>query len=267
MSPITIEKSFPVSNVIVTPESARALVKIILSASKELPAQKQYYQQRFTFAATTSDGSQYSSETPELFQNDGELDTKQIENVRISFRDHTNDAHIDVELSQQASRHAFGNTIRVSGTDSTWVSGISEKLRVAVSEFKKQDDWPGAYRPWLVLISAFSFGSIVSRLGNFVFTHIIHIVIKIPVLDIVPGHEWLWRLLHVVWIVLLGSPFASTLMNYLMELWPPVEFRMGRDWMQVLPRRNRRLGWFVTAIVLPLLVSVVYDVLKHYAIL
>jgi hypothetical protein len=91
VSPIRIDKSFPVSNVIITPDSVRALVKIILSASKELPPQKPYYQQRFTFAATSSDGMQYSSETPELFQNDGELDTKQIERIAISFRDSTNE--------------------------------------------------------------------------------------------------------------------------------------------------------------------------------
>jgi len=256
-----------VANVIITPESVRTLVKIILSAAKELPPQKQYYQQRFTFTATSSDGMQYSSETPELFQNDGELDTKQVERIAISFRDHTNDASIDVELSQKGSRFDFGNKIRVSGTGSTWVSGISDKLRVAVSEFKKQDGWPGAYSTWLGLISAFSFGSVISRLGNFVFTHIVHIVIKIPVLDIAPGYDWLWRPLHFVWIGLLGIPFSVALMNYLMELWPPVEFRMGRDWMQVLPQRKKRLAWFVTAVVLPLLVSVIYDVLKHYAVL
>lgn len=267
MSPIRIDKSFPVSNVIVTPESVRTLVKIILSASKELPPQKPYNQQRFTFAATTSDGLKYSSETPELFENDGELDTKQIDSISIEFRDQTSDASIDIELSQHGSRYDFGNKVRIRGTNSTWVSGISDKLRVAVAEFKKQDGWPRVYSPWLGLISAYSFGRAITRVTDFVLTHLIHIVVKIPLLDIVPGHEWFWRVVYFVCIVTIGGPFANKLLGYLMELWPPVEFRMGREWMQVLPQRKRRLAWFFTGVILPLLVSVIYDVLKHYAVL
>src|SRR5437879_6215648 len=114
MSPIRIDKSFPVSNVIVTPESVRSLVKIIFEAARELPPQDRYSKQRFAFAATTSDGLRYSSETQELFQSEGELDTKQIESVNISLSDYTNNANIDVELSQQGSQHlAYGNKIRV----------------------------------------------------------------------------------------------------------------------------------------------------------
>jgi hypothetical protein len=265
MSSIKIDKSFNVSNVVVTPEAVRALVKIIDEAKKGLPKPKEYSYVRFSYEVTASDGSRYSSETPELFKL---LDTKQIERVAIQLWDSGNDAGIDVDLFQgNFASSSVLNRIRVMGTDSTWVSGTSDKLRVAVSEFRKQDAWPRAYQEWLLIISALIFGRIAFRIGSYVFTHIIRIVVTIPFLEIVPGNEWLLMLLRWLWIFLLGIPFALPLVTYLTELWPSVEFRMGYDWQQLLGERKKRLVWFCTAVILPLLVSVAYDVLKHYALL
>ena len=58
---------------------------------------------------------------------------------------------------------------------------------------------------------------------------------------------------------LIGIGPAIFLTGKLVELWPSVELRMGREHGQILKKRKKFLGLAVTLVLLPLLLSLFYD--------
>jgi hypothetical protein len=236
-------------------------------AEKRLPPPAKFYSVDYSYRATGSDGLRYSSETSAEFLEI--LDARQVSDIEMRYSDSSNHARIDISFSQELSRYGstISNNIQVVGTDSMWVRAVTDEMEEAVAHFQKQDQWLSKYADWLGILASLIFGGLIYRVGQFVFTHIVHITLRFSIFEIAPGYGWFWWVLRLLGCGILGFPLAYLLMSNLFDLWPNVEMRMGYDWNQILPKRKRRLFWFFTALILPLLLSAVYDLLKHFAVL
>src|SRR5712672_4077526 len=128
MSLVKIDRTFPVSNVVLTPQSIRTLIGIMNRAEKRLPPPAKFHSTDYSYRATGSDGLRYSSETSAEFLEI--LDARQVSDIEMTYNDFSNHAHIDISFSQEASRYGstISNNIRVAGTDSMWVRAVADEM-------------------------------------------------------------------------------------------------------------------------------------------
>jgi hypothetical protein len=68
-------------------------------------------------------------------------------------------------------------------------------------------------------------------------------------------------------IGLAGIPLAllfvlASAKNYILSLWPSVELQTGAGYQQKPAEKRRKLGLILTLIILPLLLTFIYDLIK-----
>jgi|SRR6267378_1552090 len=256
MSPIKETRRIVFENIVVKPEDIRTLAKAITDASEPFEKPK------LAFEVQAEGGRSYESETLEVFEKGGVLDTKQVLSIATRFTDYETDSRIRVNLAHGNFRRYYFNYIEVAGTDSTWVHGVIRKLEETLSEFEKQASWPRKWEIPLKIVAAFGIGRAWVSLQNFAMVHVLHIQ------PITQHPHWVDAVQPFASVIRWGLSFGIGffpgifLTNKLLELWPSVELRMGREWAQLSRTRRDRLWVFFTIAVLPLLISLLYDLLK-----
>jgi hypothetical protein len=59
-----------------------------------------------------------------------------------------------------------------------------------------------------------------------------------------------------------GLTFALPVRDWILELWPLIELDLGPEHLKIEKRRRARLAIVTAAIVLPILLRVLYDIVK-----
>jgi hypothetical protein len=255
-------RRFAFGDIIVRPEDVRTLAKIAVEVSGS--QQQAETRPNLSFIIHAERGRTFESDSPELFDEDGHLDSKQVYAVGIELSDYKTGARVRVYLQDSESAGAYSNYVEVSGKDSMWVEASTTKLKEAILGFEKQPTWPRKWEPLFVIVGALGIGRAWDVVVYFSETYVFHI------LPLTPRPHWVEVLKPfaplIQWglIFLMGLFPSIYLTKKLLELWPSVEFRMGREWNQLVKKRKERLwGFFVIAIV-PLLLSLLYDLLKDH---
>jgi hypothetical protein len=73
------------------------------------------------------------------------------------------------------------------------------------------------------------------------------------VIDSIPL-SWPWR-----WV--LGFPWAFLIRGWLLSMWPSIEFNFGSTYLR-LENRRKKLKWTLTAVIIPIIIALFYDVMK-----
>jgi hypothetical protein len=257
MSPIKETRQIAFKDIVVKPEDVRTLAKVMTDAAEAFKKPK------LSFEVQAEGGRSYESETVELFEKGGVLDTKQILSIELLFTDHETGSRIRINLTHGRAGDGYSNYLEVIGRNSTWVHGTTRKLEETLSEFEEQASWPRKWEIPLKIVAAFGIGRAWVALQDFVMFHVIHIQ------PVTPRPHWVDAAMPYVSVILWGLSFGIGLFpsifltNKLLELWPSVELRMGREWAQLSKTRRDRLWLFFTIAVLPLLIALVYDLLKE----
>ena len=249
---------FQFADIVVRPKDVRALAGLVIEATEK--QQKPGSRVNIAFSAYAAGGQAFESTSPELFEEDGLLESKQVFSVGITMSDYETGARINVDLQQ--GRAGRGNGIQVAGYDSTWVNGVTRRLEEAIAEFETQVTWPQRFQPLFVFVGAFGIGRLWDVIQTFVELHIIHVQPIRPRphwMDIIAPYAWL---IHWALIFFTGAFPSLYLTNKLLSLWPSIEFQMGREWPQLARRRRDGLWAFFTIGVAPLVVSLLYDIIK-----
>src|SRR5712664_2240349 len=98
-----------------------------------------------------------------------------------------------------------------------------------LSEFEKQASWPRKWEIPLKIVAAFGIGRAWVSLQNFAMVHVLHIQ------PITPRPHWVDAVQPFASVIRWGLSFGVGcfpgifLTNKLLELWPSVELRMGRE--------------------------------------
>jgi hypothetical protein len=253
----------PLSNLVVKPEDARKLGRVLVQCADTLAIPpNSRYEKKFIFEARSNVDTRYESESSEIFDESGILDTKQIILLRFSFSDYNTDSSIKIELvhgdSSSIGRILGSNNIEVGGRDSYWVNATARTLEETVSEIEKQAPWPRKWAPALFFVAVCGTGMLMYFFLKLLFVHILHTRFSIEpnVASWVP-----------VIIVGIGGLFPGLfLTDKLLELWPSIELRMGKEWAQVVNKRRQRLWLFCSLVGLPIaydLVKYIYNIFNH----
>jgi hypothetical protein len=215
----------------------------IQKISRILLSQLEYSKQNGGLAKTLfsihcSDGTHYQSDTPDIFENDHEIDLKKANSIEMEYFDYELNRRITFSI-EHGNHYLSRNRITVHGTDSNWVIGTFTSLKETIEAVKPQPSWVLRYK-WLVYIfNVVLFGLALEWLIHFVTKHF-----YFPVAFV------------------LGGILAMVIDDRLPKLWPDIEFDFGPEHT----RREKRIraGIYVLAelVAIPLAVSALYDVIK-----
>jgi hypothetical protein len=246
-----------VHDVVIGPDDVRALAQLVRDAIAD-----QDDNHRLHFTLRAFDSSEYDGATLELLEEGGLLDTRQVREIRMYTTNRATDSEIHVLLCHETGKF-LRSEITVVGYDSTWVNGVIARLQHVVDECESQALWPRRLRWVLIALGALVIGTLYQWIINFSLDRLVHVQ---PLASRPP---WAEALRPFAWLIQLTLDIAVGwapsfyLVNRFTQLWPRVELRTGKEYAQVISRR-RRYAWVVfSLIVLPVLLSALYDGLKY----
>jgi hypothetical protein len=223
---------------------------------------------RIKYNATCFDDSSFESSDISIFSDDSVLATKRVSYISIIYSSYESSESIDVSLSHGNSD--YRNHIKVSGSDSTWVNGMSTNLEREISAFLPQNKFLTEYKNILEIIFAIGIGSLY-------FYFISLIPFEPSQVKIEKPPKWLLQFIIVIKDQIIFSSLikyglsysigiwpAYKLMDKLKSLWPSIEFQIGPEHSYI--EKQRRL-WFLAAFsvgIIPLIRSFLYDMMKMF---
>lgn len=210
------------------------------------------------------DGCSYESESDDLL-NDGDIiDTKRCASVSIEYHNYDLERRISITL-----RHGmdYGNEFIVSGLDRNWVSGIFDRINTTINSVKPQKHWFVQYQSIILHVSAFFFGLMFFRILDVLLFQ--HIEPTDTPSEIIKAIRDFFHKYPFVRHTILGTCFwfqgifpVLILRGWVLKLWPSVEFDFGPEHQKSEKNKRNRLGLFFSVIIIPLLITFIYDLIK-----
>lgn len=168
------KREYDIKSKVIKPEDIRRFARAIDETCKEFvknrPKKDLHYV--LSFSVKTTDGVSYSSNTTDIFNPEGVLDSKVVKNVDMYFKSYKPSAEASVQMSD--SRYGYGGgSIEVEGSDSTWVNGIFNKLLDLLNSCRNQDfigtklKWPMSVLS--IILMGFAFVGIINIILNFAY--------------------------------------------------------------------------------------------------
>ena len=260
MAEIRESRYSKIENRIVTREGVFKLASLV--HQEYLSAKQGTKHCSVSYMVTCSDNSSFESEDPSIFDKESFLISKKVETIEITYHQYETNSYINISLRHGSD---YGNSITVRGTDSTWVNGITKKLEEAVDSFQPQNTFVKKHKWMFNVIFGLSLGAI--------FIWIIMIIPSDPPKDQPPAWVMVLRSLferfpplRLIFKYLLGLPVgifpASLLTEKLIALWPSIEIQVGPDHTLLEKKRRKWILNVVIMGVLPLLLSLIYDIVS-----
>lgn len=198
------------------------------------------------FEIAVKDDIEYSSNSMEVFENGGVLDSKVIEGFTFRFYYlHKASIYININNPEYSSVHI----IRVEGDDSTWVNGTFSKLSDVADSWERQNTVYKTFR-WPISI-------ILGILGGFFLGWLFTLPISQPL-----GNLNTSALKAAVFIPIFTIGFMVIMLlfeNYINKLWPEIEIVPELEHERKLDKSRSRLKYIVSVIVIPFIISVIVN--------
>ena len=125
-------------------------------------------------------------------------------------------------------------------------------MRISLGSCGGLPDFPG---------SAFGFGmNFAIRCHCSFVSFINHISARIaPKIEVLG-----WLLIELLSYWLMGIPWAPYIRNWLLNLWPVIEFDFGPEHMKVEKLRRLRISIVFSTAIIPIVIAIGYDLLKYF---
>ena len=219
-----------------------------------------------SFRLDCIDNTSYESEDIGLFDEENIIDIKRTKTIEISYYDYKLNRFINISLVH--GKYST-STLIVKGDDQNWVNGVFTKIKELIDSTKPQDNWIIRHKTFILHLNALGIGIIIYAILNIlIYQHIEPI--KNPS-DTVLNFRSIYAsspiLLYVLGLFskwLLGIPWAFYLREWLLSLWPEIEFDFGPEHLKIEKIRRLRISVFVITAVIPIILSVGYDLFKSF---
>ncbi|MPT35648.1 MAG: hypothetical protein E2604_11325 [Flavobacterium sp.] len=225
----------------------RALSQIIEDeASLMQRNQSEYY---LLYSIDASDSTSFESSSNEIFKEQFLMDTKVVQRVVMRFYTLDNARSIEIQIMHSIKNENSDNYILVSGNDSTWVNGTLHRLSEIIASAEDQSKINNRYSGYILF-------------GLLIFINVEYYRLFYDYFNAVGG--WLSV------IAILGFPVISLIIlvkifEEVDRIYPSIELQTGALHMQYHRKRRKSLQWWGAAIVIPLLLSFIYDIIKNIA--
>lgn len=217
-----------------------------------------------SFRLDCIDNTSYESEDIGLFDEENIIDIKRTKNIEISYHDYKLNRFMNLTLVHGK----YNNSILiVNGDDQNWVNGIFTKIKELIDSTKPQDNWIIKHKTFLLHLNALGIGIILYAILNIlIYQHIEPI--KNPSETVLNFRAFFTTypiLLYAFgllsrWVI--GMPVALYLRDGLLSLWPEIEFDFGPEHLKIEKIRRLRISVFIITAVIPIILSVGYELFK-----
>jgi hypothetical protein len=212
------------------------------------------------FHVKCEDNATYSSNSINIFDDGGPLDQKRIEKIEMSLTNNKYGKCISINL-QQGGHYFKGsfdlrltNKIIVKGNDEDWVIATFTKLDEQIEAITVPDNWVIRFYLWILIINMVGVGIlavVLINLSTLLGEHFNHVdESRQPIL--------FWFL-----TILMGFSGGGYITSKLVQSWPSVEFDFGPEHRRKERRRKNSVGLFFSFGVAPLVIMVIYDLIKY----
>ncbi|MBT9507177.1 hypothetical protein [Rhodoferax sp.] len=260
MEKIIENRQIVIRNKVLTLANVRAVAKAVAVQLESIPPEDRN-KAELTFVARCDDGSSFQSEDIDIFAEDSVIAQKRVTHVTVTYSFYPNKARVEVAL-----RHGdMDGTITVSGRSRIWVAGTLETLAGLFKSFPPQDN------PYLKHSSVINF-ALTMGIGSIIFLLITLLPTTPPKEEDALKFAWFvstlreFPVLHYVikyaltWLV--GWPGRSIVTDRFKQLWPSIELQIGPEHLLTEKLRRKLLGTAFVLGVVPLSLTVLYDILK-----
>jgi hypothetical protein len=158
----------------------------------------------------------------------------------------------------------------VSGFDRYWVSGTFDKIDNIVKAVTPQQHWFVKYKTIILHIGSLILGYMIFEITS-MFFDIIHGPVKpienpsetlLVIRNFVQMYPLVLQIFNGIIFWLDGIFPTLLLRDWVLKLWPKVEFDFGPEHQKLEKIRRKRLGLFFLLIVIPFLINFIYDLVK-----
>ncbi|MGB4781515.1 hypothetical protein [Candidatus Methylomirabilis sp.] len=228
-------------------------------------------QGRCAYEVGYDDRTTVESDTAEVFSEESLNAPARPIAIRMSFRDYSRGRNLSLSLDHGDS--AYRNAAVVSGSEPAWLAETFLALKEALDRTKPQEHWLRRHPTLLLNLIALGIGSLGVLLIDLVLTlffnglHLERVISPLPVTS--PWRQvfaeatpalyvagWFWRwLCGYMW-------GAFAVRRWLLATWPTIEFDFGLAHLHEEKQRRRRLNAVGALVVLPIVTTFVYDLMK-----
>lgn len=265
MTEIKESRVVKIQDKVITLRDIRGLANLVAKEAESAdPSERNWFDVSFT--VDTFDSASFQSSDPSLFSEDSPVTRRRAKKIDLSYREKAKDKRISISIEH--GDRTYSNTITVSGTDSKWVNGTITQIEQLISSIKPQNTFIARWSFPISAAAAISAGAIISLI-------IVKVMVFVPIEpSSEPDGAFIQLLKHIVsvplgyYVVKYGLYYMTglfpgfALVDKLKSLWPSVELQVGPEHEHI--EKQRRI-WVSNAVVLgviPLAISVAYDVIK-----
>lgn len=238
--------------------------KLFLSEYSSAQQNKNHASLEFRISCT--DGTSYESESIELFDDGGILDLKKINTLEITFHNYMLDSYINISVVRGGG---YSDALIINGKDQNWVNGVFTRLKEIIDSLKPQDNFLIRHKTALLHITALGIGIFIYFiLWLILYRHIEPI--KNPsetvktIRSFFQTYPFFVRSLY--WFLYwgMGIPWAPHIRTWLLNLWPNIEFDFGPEHLKVEKLRRIRIAMVFSIAIIPIILSIAYDLVKWF---
>jgi len=146
----------------------------------------------------------------------------------------------------------------VRGKDRNWVNGTSTRIKEIINSTTLQDNWMIRHKTFLFHLSALGIGIIIQTiLWILIYQHFEPT--KDPSDNFFVTHPLFKYVINLLIIYAVGFFWAFFLRDWLLSLWPTIEFDFGPEHLKIERSRRNRIIVFITLAVIPIILAFAYD--------
>jgi hypothetical protein len=214
----------------------------------------------FTIQLYCEGGISYESDSTDLLEEGGPLDIKKVLTIQITYYNYELGRNIEIFLKEDDK----SGYLLVRGDDRNWVQGTFVTLQDIINSIKPQENFILRFRKIIFHIIAIGLGILICSVVFLLF----HDFFKNTTINITQGlfsnilrfflenkFANFCLLIFLYWLEGMIT-FAYPVYNWLIKLWPNIEFDFGPDHFNRIKLRRQRI-WVVTVIVvIPIIINI-----------
>jgi hypothetical protein len=218
------------------------------------------------------DNTTIESDSPEVFSDEALTAPARPVAIRMAFHDYARGRHLSLAVNHGDA--TYGNVATISGSDPSWLSENFLALKDALDRARPQNLWVRRHQTLLVNLIALGIGSLVMLvIDALVLTFGRALGLSDIISPLPPDSPWLRVLISAqpflyvagwFWRWALGLFWgAFEVRRWLLAMWPAIEFDFGLPHFQTEKRKRSRLKAVGALVILPILTTLLYDLIKR----
>lgn len=266
MTRVKESRKFSFGNKILKLEDVYEIARILNTEYSK--AKSEESSSTINFTVVCENGTSYESADIDIFSPKSIVNSKKPSSIQLYFLKYDSDARIRISFRKEYDSEYSENSIFVEGYDSNWVNGVLGRILERIESIEPQNPNKKLYLNLIHFASAILVGRILMA-----------ILLILPfdkpdeskmtattllIRHFIQANAFTFNLTIYLFGFCLGILPAFLIRGYFGKLWPYLEFQIGPAHELDESRKRAKFRNLITLIIIPLILAILYDVLKNF---